>query len=92
MVAEGLSRLSYGTFTPRLKRRYIEMLDRFFSRRRAERASLLIARSWVNLTPKRFAMEICLRYLKPRKTHIVSQTQTFQELLRRLIRQINQLR
>ena len=89
-LAESLSRLSYGVFGPRLKRRYLDLLDRFFSRRRAERAALHLAQSWLNLTPKRFATEICLRYLKPRKTHIVSQTQTFKTLLRTMIHQIDQ--
>ena len=85
MLASALSHLSYGTFTPRLKRNYIKLLDRFFSRRRTEEAALLVAQSWLRLTPRRFAREIYLRYLKAKNSNVASQSHLFKRQLRHFI-------
>jgi hypothetical protein len=85
MLASALSHLSYGTFTPRLKRRYIKLLDRFFSRRRTEESALLVAQSWLHLTPRRFAREVYLRYLKSKKANVASQSHLFKRQLRQFI-------
>lgn len=85
VLAAALTHLSYGTFTRRLKRRYIKVLDRFFSRRRTEEAALSVARSWLRLTPRRFAREIYLRYLKAKKSNVASQSHLFKRQLRHFI-------
>ena len=85
VLAEALTHLSLGNFTPRLKRRYLKLLDRFFSRRRSEEAVLLVAHSWLELRPKRFAHEVLLRYLKPNQTSIASQSYIFKQQLRNLV-------
>jgi len=85
MLAKALTHLSYGKFTRRLKRRYLKLLDRFFSRRRTEKAALLVAQSWLRLTPRKFAREVLLRYLKSKQTNVASQSHLFKRQLRHFI-------
>ena len=46
MIAEALTYLSPNVRSQRSQRRYRKLLDRFFKRRRAEKAAILLAQSW----------------------------------------------
>lgn len=88
-IAEALTYLSACTRSPRSQRRYKKILDRFFSRRRSETAAILVSQSWLNLPSKRFAMEISLRYFRPKLPKIVAQSHFFEQNLKRIIYQLS---
>ena len=88
-IAEALTYLSYCTKSKRAEKRYLKLLDRFFSRRRSEQASIEVAQSWLTLPNKRFAMEVSLRYLRPKHAKIETQSHFFEQHLRKVILQLS---
>ena len=88
-IAEGLIYLSKSTRTSHAEKRYQKLLDRFFSRRRAELATIAIANSWLALPSKRFALELSLRYLRAKPSDIITQSHFFEQHLRKIIYQLS---
>lgn len=89
IIAEALTYLSPSIRSRRSKRRYQQLLDQYFSRRRAEKASILVAQSWLKLPSNRYALEISLRYFRPKTAKIVSQSHFFEQALKNIIYQLS---
>jgi hypothetical protein len=89
MIAESLTYLSTCTRSPRSQRRYRKILDQFFSRRRSENAAILVSQSWLKLPSARFALEISLRYFRPKTAKIVTQSHFFEQNLKHIIYQLS---
>ena len=89
MIAEALTYLSPNVRSRRSQRRYRKLLDRFFKRRRTEKAAILVAQSWLELPSSRYALETSLRYFRPKLANITAQSYFFEQALKRIIYQLS---
>ena len=89
MIAEALTYLSPNVRSQRSQRRYRKLLDRFFKRRRMEKASILVAQSWLELPSTHYALETSLRYFRPKLANITAQSYFFEQALKRIIYQLS---
>ncbi|MAD60503.1 MAG: hypothetical protein CMH49_03175 [Myxococcales bacterium] len=89
MIAEALTYLSPNVRSQRSQRRYRKLLDKFFKRRRTEKAAILVAESWLELPSTRYALEISLRYFRPKIANITAQSHFFEQALKRIIYQLS---
>lgn len=89
MIAEALTYLSPNVRSRRSQRRYRKLLDRFFKRRRTEKAAILVAQSWLRLPSSRYALETSLRYFRPKLANITAQSYFFEQALKRIIYQLS---
>ena len=89
MIAEALTYLSPNVRSQRSQRRYRKLLDRFFKRRRSEKAAILLAQSWLKLPSNRYALETSLRYFRPKLANIAIQSYFFEQALKRIIYQLS---
>ncbi len=89
LIAEALTYLSPNVRSRRAQRRYRKLLDLFFKRRRAEKAAILVAQSWLKLPSSRYALETSLRYFRPKIANIAVQSHFFEQALKRIIYQLS---
>lgn len=89
LLADALDHLSRAKLSSRARRRYLNYLDRYFYRRRSEQSSIQVIESWRNLSSPRFALELCLRYYRPKDPKVVAQAHLFERHLKQLIHELS---
>ena len=89
-LAGALVLLGHKKLNQRARRRYLTLLDRFFFRRRTDQAALKVLNSIRYLSPRRFALEVCLRYFRPKNRKVATQSHLFDRTLRQLIHELNE--
>ena len=87
-LAQSLTSLTPLTQLPKMQMQYRSFLDRFFSKKRADPAALVIAQELYKIRPSTYAISLIKRYYKASDKGLELQSHLFNQHLKQFIHQL----